>query len=126
MTAIRLLTAAAFALAAPSAASAQPQPRLSAAIASGVVGERFDGYLGYAAEPSAAVKRQVSAVNMRRRAVYLDLAARRGVSARYAGLAAGCELFARVAVGQTYMLSDGVWRRRSPGEPAPVRDYCSG
>ena len=35
------------------------------------------------------------------------------------------ELLKQVAVGQAYMLSDGKWRRRAPGQPAPVPEYCS-
>jgi hypothetical protein len=29
-----------------------------------------------------------------------------------------------VAVGDAYLLGDNVWRRRSPGEPLPIPDYC--
>jgi len=27
-------------------------------------------------------------------------------------------------VGEIYLLSDGVWRRRAPGQGAPVPAYC--
>lgn len=111
-------------LAAASPASAQMSADLAAAMRAGQVGERFDGYLGYASAPSANVQRQVAAINIRRRALYTDLAARRRVLTQDAGIATGCELLGRVAVGQAYMLADGVWRRRATGEAPPQPDYC--
>ena len=42
------------------------------------------------------------------------------------GITAGCQLLARVKVGEAYMLADGVWRRRAAGQPVPVPDYCRG
>ena len=119
-----LLAAALAALAAPGAAPAQSYPELAAARQAGQVGERFDGYLGYARSPSLAARNQASAVNIRRRALYTELARRRGVLPQDVGIATGCELLDRVAVGEIYMLPDGVWRRRDPGEAAPRPDYC--
>jgi uncharacterized protein YdbL (DUF1318 family) len=95
--------------------------------AAGQVGERFDGYLGYAlVQPSAPARTQTETINIRRRALYSDLAQRRGVSPQEVGITAGCTLLARVAVGESYMLADGQWRRRGAGEAAPVPDYCRG
>jgi uncharacterized protein YdbL (DUF1318 family) len=93
------------------------------------VGERFDGYLGYAS-PAAAIggpaRTQTEGVNIRRRALYTGLAERRQVSPSEVGITAGCTLLGRVAVGEAYLLSDGVWRRRGAGQGAPVPDYCRG
>lgn len=119
-----LLAVAAIALAVPAAAPAQAYTELAAARRAGQVGERFDGYLGYAASPPLAARNQASAVNIRRRALYTELARRRGVLPQDVGIATGCELLGRVAVGEAYMLPDGVWRRRNPGESAPRPDYC--
>lgn len=95
--------------------------------AAGQLGERYDGYLGYAlVQPSAQARQQTEAINIRRRALYTDLATRRRVSPQEVGIAAGCTLLARVAVGESYLLPDGQWRRRAPGQPAPVPDYCVG
>jgi uncharacterized protein YdbL (DUF1318 family) len=100
---------------------------LAQARAAGTVGERYDGYLGYAAQPaSGMVRSQAEAINIRRRALYTDLASRRGVSPQEVGITAGCTLLGRVAVGESYLLGDGVWRRRAAGQPAPVPDYCTG
>jgi uncharacterized protein YdbL (DUF1318 family) len=107
------------------AAEAQPQPpAVAGAIRSGVVGERFDGYLGFAAPLPIALQRQVSAINIERRNLYTQLSVRRGVTVNLVGIATGCELLGRVAVGQAYMLKDGAWRRRAAGQPAPHPDYC--
>jgi uncharacterized protein YdbL (DUF1318 family) len=116
-----LLCLAAGALALPAAAQT---PAVNAARQAGTVGERFDGYMGYAAAPSATLRSQVETINIRRRALYSNLAASRGVSPREVGITAGCRLLAGVAVGQAYMLTDGVWRRRGAGQAAPVPAYC--
>jgi uncharacterized protein YdbL (DUF1318 family) len=111
----------ALALAAPALAQT---PAVNAARAAGVVGERFDGYIGVAAPVSAAVRSQVASINVKRRSLYSRLAARRGASPRDVGITAGCQLLARVGVGEAYMWADGMWRRRAAGRPAPVPDYC--
>ena len=100
------------------------QPAQSAARSAGQVGERFDGYLGIVSAVSPAVRSQVNAINIKRRALYSQLGARRGVAPGDVGVTAGCELLARVAVGESYMLQDGRWRRRTAGESAPRPDYC--
>ena len=112
------------ALLAAAPAAAQMPADLAAAMRAGQVGERFDGYLGYASTPSASVQRQVAAINIRRRVLYTDLAGRRRVLTQDAGIATGCELLGRIGVGQAYMLADGVWRRRVAGEGPPQPDYC--
>lgn len=116
----RFLAAAALA-ASPAAAQS---PALAAAIQAGQVGERYDGYMGFVRPPSAEVRRAVSAVNIRRRNLYLDLASRRNVTADVVGLTTGCELLAQLPVGEAYMLKDGAWRTRAPGQPPPVPSYC--
>ena len=105
-------------------AAAQSFPLVASARASGVVGERIDGYLGFAAPPSRSLRSQVDAVNIRRRSLYISLARRRSVTPQDVGIAAACQLMQRVAVGEAYMLADGVWRRRGVGHPAPRPDYC--
>lgn len=119
-----ILAAAALAAAVPSAAPAQSYPELAAARRAGQVGERYDGYLGFAAPAPAQVQRQVSAINIRRRSLYVDLARRRGVTVQVAGLATGCELLKAVGVGEVYLLQDGVWRRRAAGQTIPSPSYC--
>jgi uncharacterized protein YdbL (DUF1318 family) len=108
------------------AAPAQTGPGVTAARSAGFVGERFDGYLGARTAIPSATRRATEDVNIRRRALYSDLASRRGVSPQEVGVTAGCSLLARVAVGEWYLLGDNIWRQRQPGQPAPVPSYCTG
>jgi uncharacterized protein YdbL (DUF1318 family) len=118
---MRLIPFAILALATPAAAQT---PAINAARAVGIVGERYDGYIGVAGSASAAVRSQVASINIQRRKLYSNLAARRGASPQDVGVTAGCQLLARVSVGEVYMWTDGKWRRRVGGQPTPVPDYC--
>ncbi|HEX8622161.1 MAG TPA: YdbL family protein [Allosphingosinicella sp.] len=92
--------------------------------ASGQVGEQADGYLGLVGSAPAAVRAQVDAVNIKRRAYYTDLAARRGAKIEEVAATTACELFrTKVAQGQYYRLPDGVWRQRDSA-PIPLPGYC--
>ena len=117
----RWLLCAALGLAAPALAQT---PALNVARSAGSIGERYDGYLGVAVPVSAATRGQVAAINIHRRKLYSNLAVRRGVAPQDVGITAGCQLLERIGVGEVYMLSDGVWRRRAAGQPPPVPDYC--
>jgi uncharacterized protein YdbL (DUF1318 family) len=100
------------------------QDAVSAARAAGLVGERFDGYLGAVGPISPNVRAQVGAINIKRRSIYAGYAAQRGVAAQDVGVAAACTLFSRVAVGEPYLMPDAGWQRRAAGQPAPRPAYC--
>ena len=109
----------------PSVAQAQDPAAIVAARRAGQVGERYDGYLGLVtATASAEIRRQVGAVNIRRRALYSDLATRRGVTPEEVGITAACSLLRRVAVGEYYLSGQGGWRRLATGQSA-VPGYCA-
>ncbi|MBA3510289.1 YdbL family protein [Sphingomonas sp.] len=120
----RLLFLGAAGIMAVAVPSSAQTPAVDAARQAGQVGERYDGYLGYVGMPSAVARSQVSAINIRRRALYSNLARSRRVAPQEVGIAAGCQLLARVQVEQAYMLVDGQWRLRLAGQPAPVPQYC--
>ena len=115
------LFAAAWALAGPLSAQS---PAIGQAIASGQVGERYDGYMGIAGNPSPEVRRQVSAINIRRRNLYIGLAGRRNVTPELVGMATACQLFSQLAPGEAYQLNGGTWRRLGAGQKVPLPDYC--
>ncbi len=77
---------------------------ISAAKAAGTVGEQADGYLGTKGSVSDAVRAAVDALNIKRRAAYTDLAAKRaGATVADVAAATGCQtLSARVSAGQIY------------------------
>ncbi|MEA3050107.1 MAG: uncharacterized protein QOG84_1943 [Sphingomonadales bacterium] len=92
--------------------------------ASGQAGEQADGYLGVVGSASAALRSQVDAVNIKRRAYYTDLAAKRGAKIEEVAATTACELFrTKVGAGQYYRLPDGVWRQRDSA-PVPLPSYC--
>ena len=122
----QLLVLAAAGMAAVAAPSSAQTPAVDAARQAGQVGERYDGYMGTIGSPSPMLRSQVSGINLRRRSLYSNLAASRRVAPQEVGIAAGCQLLARVQVGQSYMLADGQWRRRQPGQRAPIPEYCRG
>lgn len=101
-------------------ASAQAaNPVLAAARASGEVGEKTDGYLGYPSAPSADVRRAGDELNIKRRAYYAERAvAQRSTVEEYA-VTMGCQLIAKVKPGEKYQAPDGSWRTR--GTEAPLR-----
>lgn len=118
-----LAAAALLAVAAPAPAPAQDSA--AELRATGLVGERYDGFLGLVAAAPRQLRARMDAVNIRRRAHYDELARRRGARVEEVALAAGCELLAlRVGPGQYYLLPDRQWRRRRGTEPVPRPDYC--
>ena len=106
-------------------ALAQMSAQIRSAKAAGQVGERYDGYLGMASGASLAVRREVEAINIRRRSHYSNLATAKGVSPQEVGITAGCLTLSAVAVGEPYLLADNVWRRRRPSDAAPAPSYCA-
>ena len=105
--------------------AAPPQSgEVQAAINAGSVGEQADGYLGVKGSVSADVRAAVDAINIKRRAAYTDLAAKRGVTVQDVAASVGCTtLKNRVADGQAYRLPDGVWRTKSGAIDLPA--YCA-
>lgn len=99
-------------------------PAIASARASGSIGEQADGYLGVAKGSTPALKSAVDSINIKRRAIYTDLAAKRGVTVQDVGVARGCEQLAqRVEPGQAYKLLDGGWQVRG-ASPIQLPGYC--
>lgn len=126
---MKFLAAAAIGLAAitgGSAAYAMLQNDASASLrSSGQAGEQADGYMGVVGSASADIRSQVEAVNIKRRAYYTDLAAKRGAKIEEVAAATACEIFAsRVGPGQYYRLPGGSWTKREGNAPVPKPSYC--
>ena len=110
-------------LAAPASVSAQDPATIVAAKRTGQIGERYDGYIGYVTAPSPTLRRQVDAVNIRRRSLYSGLAAQKGVSPQEVGITAACSLLRRISAGEYYLSAQGGWQRYVVGQ-SPVPAYC--
>ena len=108
----------------PTSAAGQDPAAILAARRAGLIGERFDGYVGLVSpNVPAELRRQVAALNIRRRALYSSLAARRGVSPEEVGITAACSLLRRISVGEYYLPGQGGWTRVVAGR-SPVPSYC--
>ena len=118
------LGAAGLAFFAPPASAQNAASAVANARARGLVGERYDGYLGLAVDGGPQLRHQVQSINIRRRALYVDLATRRGVSLQEVGITAACQLLGTVGVGERYALNDNVWRVRAAGQPVSTPTYC--
>ena len=120
----RLLLAGLIGMSLPASAPAQDPAAILAARQAGLIGERYDGYVGLVtANVPADLRRQVAALNIRRRSLYSNLAARKGVSPEEVGITAACSLLRRISVGEYYLQGQGSWQRYTPGR-SPVPSYC--
>lgn len=124
MKKLLLLAAGVVGAAVPASAPAQDPSAIIAARRAGLIGERFDGYIGVVnPRAPAEIRRQVASLNIRRRTLYSNLAARKGVAPAEVGITAACSLLRRISVGEFYLLNQGGWRQVTPGI-SPVPSYC--
>ena len=96
---------------------------VASARSSGLVGEQSDGYLGFVKTPSAELKSAVDAINIKRRAIYTDIAAKQNATVQEVATARGCDQLAkRVAPGEWYSVG-GSWAQRGSG-PVALPAVC--
>lgn len=112
------------AAAAMAAEVAQEPTIIVQARSAGTIGERYDGYVGIVSAASPTLRRQVAAINIRRRSLYSSLAVRRGATPQEVGITAACTLLGRVAAGEYYLLGTGTWQQLRAGQTPPRPDYC--
>ena len=115
------LAAAAFAtalagMAAPSYAQ-QRDPAYAAAREAGKVGEKMDGYLGIVGAETPELRRIVSDINIKRKAVYSQRAQATNATIEEYALTAGCQAIAATAPGEKYQAPDGTWKTRTSAPP---------
>ena len=114
-SAIRLFAGLALALALVAGGAVPPAAAitLDQAKATGLVGERFDGYLGLVdANAPAEVRTLIEDINAQRRARYSDIAANRGVPVEAVGKLTAERVINGAPPGTFYMGEDGRWRRK--------------
>ena len=117
-----MLTLSGIALAvAPVAAMAQGRdPAYAAARASGQVGEKMDGYLGFVGAPGAQLRAMVDDLNIKRKAAYAAKAQANNATIEEYALSSGCQLILNTQPGEKYQVPDGGWQTR--GSAMPQRD----
>ncbi|MBB4612243.1 hypothetical protein IQ25_00524 [Novosphingobium taihuense] len=99
-------------------ASAQNRdPAYAAARASGQVGEKMDGYLGYVTPPAPTLRAVVEDINIKRKAVYAEKAQANKATVEEYALTSGCLLIAQTKPGEKYQAPDGSWQTRGNGPP---------
>lgn len=88
-------------------------PQIESARASGVIGERIDGYLGVVSSADADVTRKVQDINNRRRALYEKTASETGTTVQQVARIAGeKQLAQRVKAGEFFMDESGSWKQK--------------
>jgi len=98
---------------------------VASAMAAGTVGEQSDGYLGIAGSAGNDVRAAVEAINIKRRAAYTDLAAKRNATVADVAAATGCQTLAnRVKPGQVYRIGTGAWQTKGSA-PIALPGYCA-
>ena len=98
-------------------AQAQRDPAYAAARSSGQVGEKMDGYLDIVGEGTPELRRLVSDINIKRRAVYAQQARENGVTLEEYALSTGCQLILKTVPGELYQAPDGSWQTRTSAPP---------
>ena len=98
-------------------AHAQRDPAYAAARAAGEVGEKMDGYLGIVGAETAALRRLVNDINIKRRAVYSQKAQASNATLEEYALAAGCQAILATTPGEKYQAPDGSWQTRTSAPP---------
>jgi len=108
-----LVALAPFAMVAP--ARAVDDPAIAAARAAGILGEQADGYLGFVRPPTAdqaELQRRVADINIRRRAVYTDLAASQSQTVEVVAALTAEKLIAKTPAGQFYKDGKAGWTKK--------------
>ncbi|WP_287980506.1 YdbL family protein [Sphingomonas sp.] len=109
-----LMVAGAAALAGLSVqAWAQRDPAYQAARAAKQVGEQPDGYLGVVGGGSPALQAMVRDINIKRKAAYTQSAQANGSTVEQFAFTTGCNLVARVPVGEMYKTPSGQWKENT-------------
>lgn len=108
-----MIAAAAVALAGVSGAAwAQRDPAYAAAREAKQVGEQPDGYLGVVSG-GASIQALVRDINIKRKAAYTQSAQANGSTVEQFAFTTGCNLVARVPVGEMYKTPSGQWKENT-------------
>ena len=96
---------------------AQRDPAYAAARSAGQIGEKMDGYIGIVSAETADLRRLVSDINIKRRAVYAEQAQQNNVTLEEYAFSAGCQLIMKTVPGEKYQAPGGAWETRTTAPP---------
>jgi len=121
-----MLALAGFALALGTTSVALAQDaEVDGALASGIVGEQADGYLGFAKAPPADIKAKVDAINIKRREAYTKVAQAKNVPIEAFAASIGCNTLSGLKTGRSYSVARGVWATKGAA-PVSLPAQCGG
>ena len=86
---------------------------VESALESGAVGEQADGYMGFVRAPSPDLRREVEAINIKRREGYTQVAQARNVPIEAFAASIGCKTLGGLRSGRAYSIAPGVWAMKS-------------
>ena len=98
-------------------AQAQRDPAYAEARSSGQIGEKMDGYLGIVVAETPELRRLVSDINIKRRAVYSERAQENKVTLEEYAFSTGCQLIMKTVPGEKYQAPSGAWQTRTDAPP---------
>lgn len=78
----------------------------------GIIGERFDGYVGIVKSASAEIKDLVAKTNERRKEAYKELAVKKQLPLNKIEIIAGETNMNKTLAGNYIMLSEGDWQKK--------------
>ncbi len=115
----------AIALGRTTAAVAQMDDEVTAAMSAGSVGEQADGYLGFAKAPGGTLKAKVDAINIKRREAYTKVAQTKNVPIEAFAASIGCNTLGSLKSGRVYSVAKGVWATKGAA-PIALPQQCGG
>ncbi len=86
---------------------------VEAALESGAVGEQADGYMGFVRPPSPELRREVEAINIKRREGYTQVAQAKNVPIEAFATSIGCKTLSGLRNGRAYSVAPGVWATKN-------------
>ena len=82
-----------------------------------MIGEKPDGYLGYATTPTPAIRALVEDLNIKRKAAYTRRAQATNSTVEQFAFASGCNLIQQTEIGERYQAPGGQWETRTSAAP---------
>ena len=103
-------------------------PVLNQALELGIIGEQATGYLGIVEgqTPTREVTANVGDINIKRRALYTQIAVEQHVTVETIAHETSCQLFrTKISEGHLYRDEAGLWHVRTADAPVVMPSFCA-